>query len=1010
MRLRSIIVITTTLGLSLCRGQGLISTVAGTGTCCADADGVAATLAYLQGPDGLTIDSAGNLYIWEVQPFRVRKVNTDGIITTVAGVYQSFGGTGDGGPATSALLFGGSTHSGLAMDSAGNLYISDGNNHRIRKVNTSGIISTVAGNGAPGFSGDNGPATSAMLNYPEGIAVDGEGNLYIADSSNLRIRKVSAAGIITTVAGNGNVVTAGDGGPATGASFGQPIGVTLDSAGNLYLCDGRRVRKVNTAGIISTVAGTGVLGNSGDGGPATSAQLRGASGMAVDRAGNLYIADISNQRIRKVDAAGIISTIAGSTLGFSGDGGPSTAAKLTTPHDVVFDAMGNLYVSDTGNHRIRKIAAGGAAISATPGTISFSYTIGGAAPVTQTMSVSSPGADVSFSVTASTSSGSWLSVSPGTGTTPATLSVSVSPTGLPGGVYQGAITITPAGASAQTFSVSLTVSGAGAPVFSAGSIVNATGYQTKLAPDTVFTIFGSGMGPESLAAANGPNYPASLGGTSITFTPAAGGAAITAKMVYSVSGQVAGLLPSSITPGTYAVRVTYNTLTSTPQNVTVVARSFGIATANSAGSGTAQATIGNVNGGVSLVRFTSGSLAFNGLDWTLTPAHPGDTLVLWGTGGGADAANDTGGTSGDQTQAGNFSVTVGGRRITPLYAGASSGYPGLWQINFTLPADITPGCFVTAQAGAGGELSNTVLIPIAADGQSACSDPLLSQASLAVLDAGGTIKGGGFGVAKSTNTFYNIASPGGPTTSITATQEAIGGGMFRYTATEFTANFGLPRIGACTISDYTTPNGTPPGTPDGFLDLGAGIPVAGPKLASGAMLGRVTGIYTLPLANGTIANGGKYTLAGTGGTDVGAFNASVSFPSSFVVTNFDSIGTIDRTKPLAINWTGGDDQVYILISSSRVVAKGASNTNIIHNVVITCQVPAAPGTFSVPAAALAYLVPEGIDAASRATGSGIFAVGAVNNTPFTAPLVGGGQTAFAGFSGSIGVSKNLVIQ
>src|SRR5216683_1098351 len=173
------------------RGQSMISTVAGTGTCCADADGVSATLAYLQGADGLTIDSAGNLYIWENQPFRVRKVSTAGIISTVAGVYQSFGSTGDGGPATSALLAGGSTHSGLAMDSAGNLYISDTNNQRIRKVNTSGIISTVAGNGSPGFSGDNGPATSAMLNYPEGIAIDAAGNLYIADTSNSRIRKVS---------------------------------------------------------------------------------------------------------------------------------------------------------------------------------------------------------------------------------------------------------------------------------------------------------------------------------------------------------------------------------------------------------------------------------------------------------------------------------------------------------------------------------------------------------------------------------------------------------------------------------------------------------------------------------------------------------------------------------------------------------------------------------------------------------------------------------------------------
>jgi hypothetical protein len=161
------------------------------------------------------------------------------------------------------------------MDNAGNLYISDTNDHRIRKVNTTGIISTVAGNGSFGFSGDNGPAISAMLNSPEGIAVDSAGNLYIADASNSRVRKVSPEGVITTVAGNGNVVDSGDGGPATSAAVPRPEGVTVDSAGNLYIGEGRRIRKVNAAGIISTVAGTGVLGFSGDGGPGASAQIRG---------------------------------------------------------------------------------------------------------------------------------------------------------------------------------------------------------------------------------------------------------------------------------------------------------------------------------------------------------------------------------------------------------------------------------------------------------------------------------------------------------------------------------------------------------------------------------------------------------------------------------------------------------------------------------------------------------------------------------------------------------------
>ena len=410
------------------------------------------------------------------------------------------------------------------------------------------------------------------------------------------------------------------------------------------------------------------------------------------------------------------------------------------------------------------------------------------------------------------------------------------------------------------------------------------------------------MGPATLAAGAAP-YATSLGGTSITFTPAAGGAAINAKLVYSAAGQVAGLLPSSIAPGTYAMRVVYNTLASAPQNVTVVARSFGIATSNSAGTGTAQATLGNVNGGLSLTRFTTGSVAFSGFNWTLTPAHPGDTLVLWGTGGGADLANDTGGTSGDQTSAGNFVVTVSGRQITPLYAGASSGYPGLWQINFTLPSDIAPDCFASLQISAGGELSNTVSIPIAANGQDFCADPQLSKDALSALDSGGTIAFGGFAIAKSTSI----------TSTTTVSQETFSGIFPLFTAAEYAALFGGIKIGPCTVNDRTaSATAKNPAAPDGYLDAGSPLPAGGPGLAAGAGLGVISAgpIYGLALTNGTVAAGGKYTLSGPGGKGVGPFSASVTFPSSFTVPTLDSLTTIDRGKPLTVNWTGsGFEQV-----------------------------------------------------------------------------------------------------
>src|SRR5437879_1577083 len=230
-------------------------------------------------------------------------------INTVAG-----GGAGDGGDATIANL---NSPAGVSVDSSGNLYIADLGNERIRKIAAAtGIITTVAGNGVLGFAGDGGAATSASLNSPAGVSVDASGNLYIADYANHRIRKVSAAtGIITTVAGNGINTFAGDGGAATSASLNSPSGVALDASGNLYIADyfNNRIRKVDAAsGIITTVAGNGSFGFAGDGGAATSASVSGPAGVAVDAGGNLYIANYSTHRIRKVDAAtGIITTVAG---------------------------------------------------------------------------------------------------------------------------------------------------------------------------------------------------------------------------------------------------------------------------------------------------------------------------------------------------------------------------------------------------------------------------------------------------------------------------------------------------------------------------------------------------------------------------------------------------------------------------------------------------------------------------------------------------------------------------
>lgn len=387
--------------------DGTISTVAGNASNTFGGDGGLATSASLYSPVGIAVDATGNLYIADSGNRRIRKVATNGVISTVAG-NGTTGHGGDGGPATSApvgnptgvaidavgnlyftdnfnnflrkITTGGTistlagdgesalnaaiTPFGVAVDAMGNLYIADSHYQRILKVAKNGLSSTIAGNGTLGYSGDGGPALSAQLGDPSGMAFDARGNLFIADSGNGRVRKVALDGTISTVAGGGiPCAGSGDGGPATSAAFCYPAAVALDSLGNLYVADSSDnvVRKVATNGIISRFAGTYGYGYfSGDGGPATSAVLHSPQGLAVDVAGNLYIADSNNNRIRMIATNGVISTVAGNgTAGYGGDGGPATNAELNDPSGVAVDAVGNLYIADSGNLRIRKVVPNG---------------------------------------------------------------------------------------------------------------------------------------------------------------------------------------------------------------------------------------------------------------------------------------------------------------------------------------------------------------------------------------------------------------------------------------------------------------------------------------------------------------------------------------------------------------------------------------------------------------------------------------------------------------------------
>jgi uncharacterized protein (TIGR03437 family) len=592
-------------------------------------DGGSATSAPLTTPAAVTIDAVGNLYVAENMNNTIRKISPSGIITTIAGTGEQ-GFSGDGGPAASATLW---WPSDVAVDSSGNLFVLDLQNARVRKISSDGIITTALSADPTASEGDGGPATAAFLGSPSGIATDGLGNVFVASLG--RIRKVSKDGTITTVPGSGGA----------GA-------LALDLAGNLYLANGERIQKLSPGGILTTVAGNGSFGFSGDGGPATAAQLWNATGVAVDGTGNIFIADSFNYRVRKVTPDGIITTVAGGGPKVFEDGGnrPATQVALTNPTAVAVDGSGNPFIAD---RYLRKVSPSG--IMSTPGgdgTIACNSCV----PASAGIAADAAGNVfvVGGPVLKLTASGTVSTVGP-----------SASGPGIAAD-NSGNVYVDDSVNGTYGFIRVLRPTSAVQPPLSIGAVVDAASQRANpVSPGKIVVIYGSGLGPAPLTqnqASNG-RFSTQLSGTSVSVN------GIAAPILYTSASQLTAIVPYAVSGTTADVKVSYQGQTSLAFNVVVAPSAVNLFTANQTGAGQAA--------------------AINAVDGTVnTAANPvtvGGYISLYATGEGTTTPGGQDGLLvGSQLTHPNLPVTasVGGIPATVQYSGGAPGLvSGLMQVN-----------------------------------------------------------------------------------------------------------------------------------------------------------------------------------------------------------------------------------------------------------------------------------------------------------------------------------------
>ncbi len=723
--------------------DGTISTIAGVGYSGYSHDGEAATAAHLNTPEGVAVDASGNLFIADTYNNRIRVVHPNGVIETyVANGYPGY--SGDGGEAAQATLF---LPTDVATDAAGNLFIADLGNNRIRrvadgvidtlagtsrgslvageaavavrlngpsgiavdssenvyftqgslgsgsglqlgdnlvwKVTPEGVVEIAAGNALNSFSGDFGPAVTAQMDQPAGTALDAGGNLYFADTQNHRIRKVSPGGTITTVAGNAVAGFSGDGGPATLALLNSPTGVALDSAGNLFIADtgNNRVRMVFPNGVIGTVAGNGNAAFYGDGSRAIVASLNAPRGVAVGRDDELYIADTGNHRIRRVDGSGILDTVVGRGRGFGGDGGPPANALLRFPSDLAFGPDGAMYIADQGNGRIRKVGSDG-----------LIRTLAGDTDPIDTAGVS---VDVSGNVYVSDFSGNRvLRIAPGGDVTdvagtgeccysgdgePAVAARLNHPWGVAAGLG-GDLFIADSGNNAIRYLYQ----------GSAASFVRlvsngASNLPGPIAPGEVVVIFGSGLGPSQIVLGENSGVVVRFDG-------------VRAHLLYASNTQLSAIVPYAAGGGNVRITVEYSGQTATA-SVPFAQVAPGLFTADASGTGQAKAI--NQDGSENSAS---------------QPALPDTVISLFATGEGQTSPEGVDGKmAGSPAPRPVQTVTafVDGRPAVVKYAGGIPGVvAGVMQVDVQIPEGTASGTAVPVSISIAGVSSQTVTIAV----------------------------------------------------------------------------------------------------------------------------------------------------------------------------------------------------------------------------------------------------------------------------------------------------------